>query len=91
MNKLRNKLLSFSFVNNLEEQKKVEFIEWVNSLNNAYLGMVGLYEDLTPGFTALIIRNNYNWINFYKEVQEISRLTKIERRKILLKYATELD
>ena len=90
MTTLRKKLLSSSYVNNLEGKKKVEYIEWVNSINNAYLGMVGLYEDLTPGFTALIIKNNYNWINFYKEVEEISTLPKIERHEILLKYASEL-
>ena len=90
MTRLRKKLLSSSYVNNLEGKKKVEYIEWVNSINNAYLGMVGLYEDLTPGFTALIIKNNYNWINFYKEVEEISTLPKIERHEILLKYASEL-
>ena len=90
MASLRKKLLSFSFVSNFEVQKKAEYIEWVSSLNNAYLGMIGLYEDLTPGFTALIMRNNYNWINFYKEVEQLSRLPKIERREILLKYASEL-
>lgn len=90
MSALRKKLLSLTFLSNLEEQKKVEYIEWVNSINNAYLGMVGLYEDLTPGFTALIIKNNYNWIDFYNEVEEISTLPKIDRREILMKYASEL-
>lgn len=86
---LRQNLLSSTHINQLDEIKKNKYVSWVYSINNPYLGMVGLYEDLTPGFRALFVKSDSSWEEFYKEVKKLSKKPKIERRNILLKYATE--
>ena len=44
--------------------------------------MVGLYEDLTPGFTVLIEKSNFSWSDFYQKVEKISKLPKLKITKV---------
>ena len=88
---LRKKLLSSAYLDNFQKNQKTKYVNWVKSINNAYLGMVGLYEDLTPGFTVLIEKSNFSWSDFYQKVEKISKLPKLKRREVLLKYASEIQ
>jgi len=62
---------------------------WVAGLNNAQLGALAEYEDLTPGFEQLW-HNAGNWPAFYQEVRRLAELPKAQRHAALQRGATRL-
>ncbi len=74
----------------LFELGKYKFItegdrNWINKINNSYVGSVGLYQDLVPSFESLFKRNNNSWKAFFNDVKKISKLDKNKRQIILKK------
>lgn len=55
---------------------------WVAGLNNAQLGALAEYEDLTPGFEQLWHRAG-SWPAFYQEVRRLAALPKEQRHALL--------
>ena len=55
---------------------------WVAGLNNAQLGALAEYEDLTPGFEQLWQRAG-SWPAFYQEVRRLAALPKAQRHALL--------
>lgn len=56
---------------------------WVAEANNAAFGAQAAYDDLVPGFEALFAREGRDWRRFYDAVQELSRLPRPERHRLL--------
>tara|TARA_A100001011_G_C14255681_1_gene819981 strand:- start:340 stop:1467 length:1128 start_codon:yes stop_codon:yes gene_type:complete len=86
MENLRKRLFAFVNEDKLDVGQKKKYLSWVNSLNNAYLGLFGVYEDLTPGFIAVFNAKQKSWGDFYREVKEISKKPKHERNETLLNF-----
>ena len=55
---------------------------WVAELNNARLGALAEYEDLTPAFEQLWRRAG-SWPRFYEDVRRLARLPQAERRAVV--------
>lgn len=53
---------------------------WMSHVNNASLGMLAAYDELTPQFDALFEREGRDYERFYTAVRVLSRLPKDERR-----------
>jgi predicted aminopeptidase len=53
---------------------------WMARVNNASLGMLAAYDELTPQFDALFEREGRDFERFYAAVLALSRLPKDERR-----------
>ncbi len=62
---------------------------WVASLNNAQLGALAEYEDLTPAFEQLRQRAG-SWPAFYQEVRRLADLPKTQRHAQLKRGSTEV-
>ena len=62
---------------------------WVAGLNNAQLGALAEYEDLTPGFEQLW-HSAGNWPAFYQEVRRLAELPKAQRHAALQRGATRV-
>jgi predicted aminopeptidase len=62
---------------------------WVAGLNNAQLGALAEYEDLTPGFEQLWQRAG-NWPAFYQEVRRLAALPKAQRHALLKQGGTQV-
>jgi predicted aminopeptidase len=62
---------------------------WVAGLNNAQLGALAEYEDLTPGFEQLWQRAG-NWPAFYQEVRRLAALPKAQRHALLKHGGTQV-
>jgi predicted aminopeptidase len=60
---------------------------WVAGLNNAQLGALVEYEDLTPGFEELWQRAG-SWPAFYQEVRRLAVLPKAQRHALLRRGGT---
>ena len=52
-------------------------------LNNAQLNTVATYHDLVPAFERLLAAHGGNLLSFYKEVEQLEKLSKEERRQRL--------
>lgn len=53
---------------------------WMARVNNASLGMLAAYNELTPQFDALFEREGRDFARFYAAVHALSKLPKEERR-----------
>lgn len=62
---------------------------WVAGLNNAQLGALAEYEDLTPGFERLWQRAG-SWPAFYQEVRRLATLPKAQRHAALQQSETQV-
>ncbi|WP_370261533.1 aminopeptidase [Limnobacter sp.] len=56
-------------------------------LNNAKLGVVGLYDELVPAFTALLKHHHGDFEAFYAAVKALGALPREQREKALREYA----
>ena len=56
---------------------------FARSLNNAQLATVSAYNDLVPGFMALLDEAGWNFPEFYERVREISLLPQEQREALL--------
>ena len=58
--------------------------QWFSKpLNNAQLNTVATYHDLVPAFQRLLASHGGNLESFYKEVEQLKKLSKDERRQRL--------
>jgi predicted aminopeptidase len=55
-------------------------------LSNAHLASIATYNDFVPAFRALL-RKERSWSAFYKSVNRIAKLDKLERHRVLAKLA----
>ena len=51
-------------------------------LNNAQLGALALYRDLTPAFKQLFVECGRDFSVFYRRAEELSKLSREERRRL---------
>lgn len=58
-------------------------------LGNAHLAAVGAYNDLVPGFSAILAENGNDLTVFYEKVRELSKLERGERRRLLRERASK--
>lgn len=56
---------------------------WMARVNNASLGMLAAYNELTPQFEALFEREGRDYERFYAAVRALARMSKSERRASL--------
>lgn len=63
---------------------------WMAHVNNASLGVLAAYNELTPQFDALFEREGRDYERFYAAVRVLSRLPKTERRARLAAHAPQL-
>ena len=58
--------------------------KWMTGpLNNAQLGALALYRDLTPAFKQLFVACDRDFSVFYRRAKEISRRSQEERARLL--------
>ena len=63
---------------------------WMARVNNATLGVLAAYNELTPQFEALFEREGRDFERFYAAVRRLARLSRDERRAVLAQhYAME--
>jgi predicted aminopeptidase len=65
------------------------FDGWVAAANNAFFGVQAAYDDLTPGFMALFVREGKNWLRFHAAVRALAKMPKAERAARLTALAYE--
>jgi len=58
-------------------------------LGNAHLAAVGAYNDLVPGFSAILAENDNDLTVFYEKVRALSKLDRGERRRLLREHASK--
>ena len=56
---------------------------WVEGANNAFFGAQAAYDELVPGFEALLRREGNDWQRFYDAVRQLATLPKAERHQKL--------
>ncbi len=56
---------------------------WVEGANNAFFGAQAAYDELVPGFEALLRREGGDWQRFYDAVRQLATLPKAERHQKL--------
>jgi predicted aminopeptidase len=60
---------------------------WVEQANNASFGAQAAYDDLVPGFEALFLREQGDWLRFYDAAKRLASLPKEQRHKLLKEMA----
>tara|TARA_B100000963_G_C22608247_1_gene663632 strand:- start:437 stop:1339 length:903 start_codon:yes stop_codon:yes gene_type:complete len=77
--KLRTKLEQLTETKELSE----DYQKWISQINTAWLAAFSLYEGYKPFFHELFIRNNSDWVKFYKEVKKLEKIKKSDRDFII--------
>ncbi|WP_036595806.1 aminopeptidase [Ottowia thiooxydans] len=60
---------------------------WVAQANNATFGVQAVYDELVPGFEALFVRCNGDWLRFHAAVADLARQPRDDRRRQLKEIA----
>jgi predicted aminopeptidase len=56
---------------------------WVAQANNASFGAQAAYDDLVPGFEALFVQQDKDWLRFYAAVRQLAARPQNERHQAL--------
>jgi predicted aminopeptidase len=60
---------------------------WVAQANNAAFGAQAAYDDLAPGFEALFVREDRDWLRFFEAVKQLGSLDETRRTEQLRQLA----
>jgi predicted aminopeptidase len=78
--------------NEFDRLKTVEnglavYDNWMKySLNNAKIGSVAAYHDLVPAFNTMLMANQGDLNQFYRECRKLAQMPKNERHRMLNSY-----
>jgi predicted aminopeptidase len=73
----------------LEHKLDSRYDRWVYSMNNASLSTLSNYQELVPGFIALFHQQKNDWPAFYKAVEKLAKLDKVQRHKALVGFTQQ--